>query len=307
MIGVLVGFAIIAAIISTGWLLGRLRVFDSDAEATLNRLAFFVLSPTLLFETLAQANLSTIFGRDLPVAAIAASSVIAIGLVLSLVAFRRHLPEAVIAALGAGYSNSNNIGIPVSVYVLGNATASAPIIMLQFCVIAPIALTVLDVTTGGRTTPWRIVRQPLMNPLIVGSLLGLVVALTRWKLPDALLAPFELVGGAAVPVILLGFGMSLAHSRVLDAVGNRKDIIAASVLKLVVMPVIAWATAYWGFGMRGTTLFAAVALAALPTAQNVYNYARRYDRAVAVARDIVFVTTIASVVALVVIAWLLAE
>ncbi|MEN9621379.1 MAG: hypothetical protein RL499_1572, partial [Actinomycetota bacterium] len=44
----------------------------------------------------------------------------------------------------------------------------------------------------------------------------------------------------------------------------------------------------------------------LPTAQNVFNYAMRYDRAVVMARDAVLITTVLSVPALVVVAALLA-
>jgi len=50
-----------------------------------------------------------------------------------------------------------------------------------------------------------------------------------------------------------------------------------------------------------------VVLAALPTAQNVFNYAQRYDSGVTLARDTVLITTALSIVALVIIAALLAS
>jgi predicted permease len=53
-------------------------------------------------------------------------------------------------------------------------------------------------------------------------------------------------------------------------------------------------------------LFASVVLAALPAAQNVYNFASRYEQGVALARDTVLLTTILSVPVLVVVAALLA-
>jgi len=60
------------------------------------------------------------------------------------------------------------------------------------------------------------------------------------------------------------------------------------------------------FGLHSQTLFAAVALAALPTAQNVYNFAARYERGMPLARDVVLLTTIFAVPALLIIAALLA-
>jgi len=49
-----------------------------------------------------------------------------------------------------------------------------------------------------------------------------------------------------------------------------------------------------------------VMLAALPTAQNVLNYAQRYERAETLARDTILITTIGSVPVLLVAAALLA-
>jgi predicted permease len=72
------------------------------------------------------------------------------------------------------------------------------------------------------------------------------------------------------------------------------------------MPAIAFLVARFAFGLHGTALFAAVVLAALPTAQNVYNFASRYGRGEVVARDTVLLTTLLAVPALVVVAALLA-
>ena len=59
-------------------------------------------------------------------------------------------------------------------------------------------------------------------------------------------------------------------------------------------------------GLEGHTLFVVTVLAALPTAQNVFNYAQRYGRGVILARDTVLLTTALSIVVLVVVAALLA-
>jgi len=193
-VGVLIGFAIIVAVIAVGYLIGRLDLLGEQAQHVLSRLAFFVLSPALLFTVLSQADVSHLFSALLPISAIAAIVNIALFLVVSLVFWRRPLPDGTIGALASGYVNANNIGLPVSVYVLGDASSSAPVILLQLIVLAPIALTVLDVTTSGRVSVGRILLQPVRNPLIIGSLLGVIVAVTHLKLPAPVLAPFELVG-----------------------------------------------------------------------------------------------------------------
>ena len=306
MVGVLIGFAIIVAVIAIGYLIGRFDLLGEQAQHVLSRLAFFVLSPALLFTVLSQADVSHLFSALLPISAIAAIVNIALFLVVSLLFWRRPLPDATIGALASGYVNANNIGLPVSVYVLGDASSSAPVILLQLIVLAPIALTVLDVTTSGRVSVGRILLQPVRNPLIIGSLLGVIVAVTHLKLPAPVLAPFELVGGAAVPVILLTFGMSLHGSRVLAPGTDRRDVVLASSLKLAAMPVVAWLLGQFVWHLHGHRLFVVVVLAALPTAQNVFNYAQRYGVATVLARDAVLITTALSIVVLVIVAALLA-
>ena len=306
MVGVLIGFAIIVAIIAVGYLIGRLDLLGDQAQHVLSRLAFFVLSPALLFTVLGESDVSHLFSALLPISAIAAVVNIVAFLVVSLVVWRRPLPDATIGALASGYVNANNIGLPVSVYVLGDAASSAPVILLQLIVLAPIALTVLDVSSSGHVSIGRILLQPVRNPLIIGSVLGVIVAVTHLRLPAPVLAPFQLVGGAAVPVILLTFGMSLHGSRVLAPGTDRRDVLLASSLKLAAMPVLAWLLGQFVWHLHGHRLFVVVVLAALPTAQNVFNYAQRYGVGTVLARDTVLITTALSIAVLVIVAALLA-
>ena len=306
MSGVLIGFAIIAVVIGAGYLVGRFGLLGPEAGRVMSRLAFFVLTPALLFTVLAEADVHRLFSQLLPVSAIAAVTQIVVFALVARLIWRRPVPETTIGSLASGYTNANNIGLPVSLYVLGDASSSAPVILLQLLVLAPIALAILDISTSGKPSLGRILLQPVRNPLIIGSALGLIVSVTGVELPAPVLAPFELVGAAAVPVVLLGFGMSLHGSRPLAPGTERRDVVLASILKLIVMPVVAWLVGEFAFGLSGHALFVVVVLAALPTAQNVFNYAQRYERGITMARDTVLITTGLSIVSLVVIAALLA-
>ncbi|SFN68118.1 AEC family transporter [Mycetocola miduiensis] len=295
MSGVLTGFGVIGAIIAIGYIVGRSGLLGQHAQPVIARTVFFVLSPFLLFTVLADAEVERLFSPLLVVSLLAAVAAFAMFLVVAAVFWRRKLPEATIGALSSGYVNANNIGIPVSVYVLGDAAYSAPVVLLQLLVFAPIALTLLDIGTGGKTSVGRILRQPFRNPIIIGSLLGLVVSVTGIHIPAPVMEPFRLIGAAAVPMMLISYGMSLHGTRILEPGGSRRDVVLATAVKLAFMPVAAWLIGKFGFGITGTELFAIVVLAGLPTAQNVFNYAQRYDRGVLLARDTVLLTTVGSV------------
>lgn len=306
MVGVLIGFAIIFLVIALGYLIGRLGILGQHADFVLSRLAFFVLSPTLLFTVLAEADLESLFSNLLPVAAIAAGVNLVVYAVLALAVWRQRIADATIGSLASAYSNANNIGLPVSVFVLGDPSTSAPVILLQLIVFAPIGLTILDLATSGKPSVGRILLQPVRNPLILASAAGLLLAVTGLPVPEEVFAPFELIGGAAIPVVLLTFGMALHGSRVLAPDTDRRGAIVASVLKIVVMPVTAWLVARYVFHLDGHALFAAVILAALPTGQNVFNYAQRYATGEILARDVGLITTVLSFPAMLVVAALLA-
>lgn len=127
---------------------------------------------------------------------------------------------------------------------------------------------------------------------MLGSALGASVSVSGVPLPPVLLEPAVLIANACVPVLLISYGISLHGQRVLGAPGRRRDVILASGLKLLVMPAAAWAVAEFVFGLSAQDVLVVVVLAALPTAQNVFNYAQRYDVGEPIARDTVFLTTI---------------
>ena len=136
--------------------------------------------------------------------------------------------------------------------------------------------------------------------------LGLLVAGTGFQVPTLILEPIHLIGGAAIPAMLMAFGMSLNGSRPLQkSAGRRLDTLLASGFKLVVHPLVAYLFARFALGMDGHALFAVVVTAALPTAQNVFVAANRYQAGITVAKDTVLITTIVAVPAMIAVALLL--
>ena len=294
-LNVLTGFVVVGVAILLGYIIGRTDLLGTHGRYVLGRLTFFVLSPFLLFVVLSQADVQTLFSSLLPVSAIAAVAVILLQLVLARFVWRRRTAEALVSGLTAGQVNSNNIGIPLSLYLLGSAAYPAPVILMQLMVFVPLTLAVLDAATSGTRSLPRILGRTVRNPAVIASLAGAAVSFLGWDLPQIVLAPAELIANACVPVLLIGYGMSLHGQRPLSAAGHRAEVVVAAALKLIVMPFIAWAAATFLFGMRGHDVLVVVVLAALPSAQNVFNFAQHYRVAEAVARDVILLTTVGCV------------
>ncbi|MGI6878149.1 AEC family transporter [Microbacterium sp. gxy059] len=292
MIEVVTGFAVVGVAIVTGYVIGRIGLLGENGGAVLGRLSFFVLNPFLMFLVLSESDVAVLFSWILPVSAAAAGVVfVAYGLVARLL-WKRSWGDVVMGCLSAGQVNGNNVGIPISTYVLGNAAYSAPVILMQQLVFTPVSLAILDALSSGESRWWRALLRALRNPMIVGSLAGLIVALAGIPVPPLVREPIALVAGAAVPVILISFGMSLHGQRVLSQPGTRRDVTTASLIKLLGMPLAAYLLGAFAFGLTGHALLVVVVLAALPTAQNVFNYAQRYGIGYVISRDVVFITTL---------------
>ncbi|WP_221584302.1 AEC family transporter [Microbacterium sp. G2-8] len=306
MIGVLTGFAVVGVAIITGYVIGRIDLLGENGGMVLARLSFFVLNPFLMFIVLSDADVGMLFSSLLPVSAAAAVVVFLIHGLIAKLAWRRDWGDTVMGSLSAGQVNGNNVGIPISTYLLGNAAYSAPIILMQQIALTPVTLAILDALSSGETRWWRAIARAFRNPMVIGSLAGMAVALTGIDIPPIVHAPLELVANAAVPVILISFGMSLHGQRVLTTVGRRRDVMLATALKLILMPVAAYLLGRFAFGLDDHALYVVVVLAALPTAQNVFNYAQRYGIGYVLSRDTVFITTLGCIPVLFLTALLLA-
>jgi predicted permease len=300
--GVLSGFAVIAVVIGVGYLIGRRGHLGEGGREVLTKLAFHVASPALLFTTLAQADLSVIFSDRLLVTAL--STAAAAGVFVAVGAARGWgVGRTTIGALCSSYVNSGNLGIPIAVYVLGDASLVAPVLLFQLVGVTPVALTVLDLASGGEKRPlWQRLLTPLRNPIALGSLAGVAVSASGVTVPGPLMDPLTLIGNMSVPAVLLAFGISLRGSTLPLRGAERAPVLLAVALKAVVQPLVAWALAAGVFGLHGASLLDVVVTSALPAAQNLFTYASSYRVGEVLAREAILLSTVLAVPVLVVVA-----
>ncbi|MFX0540012.1 AEC family transporter [Ornithinimicrobium sp. Y1847] len=301
MLAVLQGFWLISVVVGVGWLIAHTKLFDRAGQQVLARLTFWVGSPALLFLVVARAETSVVFSGFLvaTVAGIVVTSIVYLVLARSLLS--RTWTQSVMGGMSVSYVNSNNLGVPIAIYVLGDASWAAPIVLLQLTILQPLWLAMLDSSQGGRVSWGRLLRAPFTNPLTVGSLLGLTVSLTGVRIPEMVEAPLELIGGMAIPGMLIVFGISLRLSPLPRGRDSLLDMGIVAALKLVLMPAVVWLVAGPILGLAAHEVLAAVVMATLPTAQNVYLLAVAYGRGEAVARNAVFLTTVLAMPAMLVV------
>ncbi len=290
--GVISGFTVIGAVVAVGYLLGRWSVLGPNGREVLSALTFNVASPALLFQLMSAAHLGVLVSA--PLLAIVISTLFCAAVFVVVGAWRRWgVGRTTIGALCASYVNSGNLGIPIAVYVLGDATLVAPVMLFQLVVYTPIALTVIDLSLPGarRTSVVRLLTTPLRNPVVIGAFAGVATSLTGIRLWHPLADAVDLIAAMSVPAMLLAYGISLRGA---DAPGRGPDrgpVWLAVALKTAVQPTVAWLVGALAFHFDDRTLLGVVVLAALPAAQNIFTYAWRYHTAVSMARDGILLTT----------------
>lgn len=298
MSGVIAGFSVILSIVVIGYMLGRVPVLGPNAKDVLTKLAFYVASPALLFTILADTDLSILLSGSVVVTVL---SVVTVATVFAVVAAVRRwgVGRTTVGTLASSYVNAGNLGIPIAAYVLDDASLVAPILLMQLLIMAPVGLTILDLNGGGVRGFWPVLRRslgtPVRNPVVIGSLAGVVLSASGWDPPGPLMEPFELIGGMAVPAMLLAFGISLYGSPAPGRGPDKGPVLLAVSLKSVVQPLVAWLLGALVFDLESATLFSVVVLAALPTAQNVFTYATQYRTGEAMVREVVLLTTFLTV------------
>lgn len=306
MTAVLEGFATIGLVVALGALLAHFRVVDDQVRVILSRLAFFVASPALLVTTIADADVHQVISGNLVATAAGVAVPVVVYATAARVVWRRGVGDTVIGSLASCYVNAGNLGIPVAAYVLGSASYVAPTLLLQLLVLQPFALAMLDADRGGRRVALKdIVVRPFTNPLTLGTLAGLALALTGWTLPPVIERPIVLVGSMAVPGMLIAYGIALRLGPGLGGGIPKSELTLSTLLKALVQPLTAYLVAHFVLGIDGHALLAVVVTSALPTAQNIYVHATRFDRATVLARDTILLTTTLSVPVIVGIAYLL--
>ena len=259
-------------IIVVGFSLRQFKVFGEGAWTSIERLTYYVFFPSLLFVSLATADIS-----DLPVVIMAAGVVGTPTIILLiLLSCRAWLgidgPAFTSVTQGATRFNTY-IGIPLVITFFGEKYIALCALFIGFMVPFINIVSVWLLTQYGKagSTKGHALVDLIKNPLIIACLAGIAVNLSGLGLASPIKTFFELLGYAAPPVGLLcaGAGLDVVAVR-----AGRLWISVSSGVKLVAMPGVALCLARI-LGLDEASSNVLVLFHALPTAPSAYILARQ--------------------------------
>ena len=313
MTGVLLGFGVVAVLTAVGFATAALLPGEARTmRAGLTPVIYYLTNPALMVVLVAGTDLGAVLGVYTPIALATAAVAGALFALYSGLVLRRGAARTAVGAMASSYVNAGNIGLPIALYAVGSAAPVVSVLLAQLLVIAPLYLLVFSWATRpsrragpgaairtaapGRTSTstGRTIVRSVANPVTVGTAAGVLLSATGLEVPEVLWVPLEMLGQASVPLLLLLFGMGLHGQRPFRNRALVPDVLGGTLVKVVAMPVLAWAIGRFGFGLGGTELLGVVVMAALPTAQNVFLFSSQFRMPANAARDIILLSSFLS-------------
>lgn len=280
-------------VMALGYGTRRLGWLRREEISTINKIAFRIFLPCLLYYNIYCSDLSGSFDPLLMAYAVG-GVLLTFGLALGYTLLTEKLPERRgVLIQGMFRSNYVIMGIPVATALLGADQLGTVSILIA--VIVPLfnmlAVVVLEVFRGQKPKPLHILGQIAKNPLVIGSVLGILTLVAGIRLPHILEQTIQSFSAIASPLQLFLLGAFFQFSGLKT---YRRELVTVSIAKLIVSPGL-----FLGLGallgFRDVAFVSLIGIFASPTAVNSFTMAQQMGGDAELAGDIVVTTSAASI------------
>ncbi|MGE0499808.1 MAG: AEC family transporter [Rhizobiaceae bacterium] len=286
-------------LIFAGFFVARITRQPLEALGWMTTFVIYIALPALFFQLLAKTPIEQlgewgfIFGS-----VFSTYLVFAIMFVASALASGGEVAESTVKGLAAAYGNIGYMGPGIALLAFGEE-AAVPVALI-FCfeniMHFAIAPTLMALSGSEKKPPLAlagdVVKKILLHPFIIATFFGVMGAYLSIQPPVAVERLLEYLARAAAPCALFAMGVTLAL-RPLKRVPV--ELAPIAILKLLIHPALCYVVLSWVGDFSPTWVFAAVLLAALPTATNVFVIAQQYGVWVQRASASILLTTLFSV------------
>ena len=271
-------------VVGAGYYAGR-RILDAAGVKALSELVFNLFLPCLLFRSMASSQFG---GADLTLlAAYFGASLLWFAAVALYYwhRYRQAMGGAIVMGLGAVFSNTVQLGIPIQKLAFGEAG-----LKLHLSIIALHSLVLLTAATiwfeisrarNDGTRPraglgrslFQVIKASVIHPVILPIIIGLMWSFAGWPLPGWADQPLGFLASAAGPMMLVLMGAQLSNMHLSE---HWRGAVALTVAKNLLHPLLIFAVT-WALELSPLAIAVAVTCAALPMGANVFLFAQRYN------------------------------
>ena len=272
-----------------GYLSRILKLVDDGDVRKINRLMFKIFMPAVMFYNVYNSDLSSAVRPKLMLFTVLA--VLGAFLLSCLVArwAVKERNQKGVFIQGVFRSNFVIIGIPIVSSLMGDVDLGPVAVLLA--VVVPmfnvLSVVILEYYNGQKPDLKKILLEVLKNPLILGTLAGILAVALKVRLPAFLESAVRQLSQAASPVLLVMLGAFFQF----DGLSRyRRELSLVCLGRLVVIPAI-----FLGLGallgFRGVEMAALLGVFASSTAVNSFTMAQQMGGDAELAGDIVVATS----------------
>jgi predicted permease len=296
-------------LIFIGFACGKAKRLPEQGLAWMNFFLLYVSLPALLFGIMSKTPFEELNNPPFLIATtLGTTTAFFLALFTGRLMGGLPLREATLAGLSGAYGNIGYMGPGLALAVLGSK-AAAPTALIFCCdsiflfTIVPLLIALTD---SKHPSLWHtlgvVVRQILLNPLIMSACLGALAAALHLHLPVAVDRTVLFLQNAAAPTALFVLGVTVALRPFGRVPWEVPGVIA---IKLLIHPLIVFGLMLLLGPFAQPWAATALLMASLPPALNVFVIARQNDSWIEPASVAVLIGTFASVVTLTSVMWTL--
>ncbi len=275
-----------------GAFLRKIKLIDKVFLEKANNFAFSALLPVLLFNNIYKSNISDSVNIKLIIFAVGIILFIVGMLFIIVPRIEKDNRNRGVIIQGLHRSNFVLFGIPLSMNIFGEANLGT--VTTLTAIIIPLynflAVIILDWYSNDKSNYKKVIISVIKNPLIIGSVIGIVFSALNIKLPGFLEKTVSDVSGMATPLALMVLGGDIEVKNINK---NFKYISVVTIGKLLIMPAFVIISALI-VGFRGVELGALFSMMAPSISVSSYTMALQYDCNAELAGQLVFITTLFS-------------
>ena len=294
-IDIIIALAKTFIIILPGYIVTKLGILNSQHTAGMSALITCVTYPCLVIDAMQMEFSMQVLNNCKYVVLIFFGAVICALIVSKIVTKIVKLPpeRAGIFAFMLVFGNTGFIGLPVLNGLLGSEAVFYGALCDSSYDIFMFTIGITLIRNGASDHDMKLseTMKGLINPCLIGVLIGLTLYIFGITLPEVIASPVERIGAITSPLAMMVVGSHLARVRIRDLFASGHAYLVC-LMKLIVFPLIALAIVKLTIG-TGTLLASVIVLqAAMPVAMLSVIFSERYKGDVSFASTGVMLTTL---------------
>ena len=239
-------------LMALGYVIRERKLADKGNFDVMNKLVFNIFLPTLLFYNIYKIGDIKTFDFKLAGFLAAGTFLVFFAGYFAVKLITKDNTKRGVMLQGFFRSNYAILGVPVVEYICrGNSTGLAS---LMVAVVIPVfnvlAVISLERFRGGRVDIKGMIKGIITNPLIIGSLIGVIFMLFNITLPTVIEKAVSDVSKIASPLAIIILGASFSFSSIS---GYVKELTTVVLVRLIIVPLVAVMGAVM-LGFRGEAL-----------------------------------------------------